>query len=486
MSDTAHPERLLLAMLGAALVVVGAAWAFLAFTVAADQEQVIVAAVAVAAVPALLIMAVRPDALVMGLAAALVANAGLVLNEQFGVPSVVRGLAVVGLFLVLVRPGLRERLLRLGAVFVALLVFAGLRLVTTAVAPRPAALSGLAQELAYGILIVALLALAGTRPGWARRVTLTVVGTTAGLAVLSLLRAEGLIQDAFGFAEFQSLTPDLELIVRRSLVEIDVTQRIGGPVAEPNFWAQMLVFTVPLALWATRHGPRWRRIAGGVAAALIVATIFQTSSRGGLLALGVALVVLMVLAGGRARRLAVLVPVVLVAALWVTGGLDRFEEVGALTDVAASDDTALRGRASENIAALQMFQDHPLTGIGADNYGVAYLDYSRAVGLDARLQPRESHNSYLENFAESGLLGGLAFMALFALAVAAPIRARRTLLARERLPDADLAGAVAAGFAGYATAAVFLHQGFPEYTWLALGISAMAANLPGAVRPGSG
>ncbi|MEQ9335922.1 MAG: O-antigen ligase family protein [Miltoncostaeaceae bacterium] len=479
------PERLAVALLVATAAVLAAAYAFLSFTVAAQQDDALLALLVVAAAPALLAMAVAPSLIMVALTAALVANAGLVLNIQFGVPSVVRGLAVVGLLIAVERPFLRRGLFRAGPVLAALAAYAVVRLGTAMVSPRVVEFGAVAQELAYGLAIVALLGLGGLRMDWARRTALALVGATATLCVAALAREYGLIDGAFGFAEYQALTPDLQQIVNRSLVPIDLGGRIGGPVAEPNFWAQMLVFVLPIALWATWRRAGAARALGVVAVASIALALVQTSSRGGLLAAGVALVVLCLLGGPRARRLAVLVPIVLAAGLMLSGGADRFVAITQVLDPAAAEDEAVRGRASENLAAVEMLGDHLFTGVGAGNYPSAYVGYAAEVGLDARNAEREAHNSYLEAAAESGILGGMSFLALMIVGVAAPLRARRRLLADGRTEGAGLAAAVAAGLAGYAVGAAFLHQGFPEYTWLALGFSAMVVTLArGAPAPG--
>lgn len=470
-------QPIVVAVLVAMAAVLAAAYAFVSFSIAADQDEVLIALLVVAAAPALLAMAIRPGLLLAALAAALVANAGLVLNIEYGVPSVVRGLVVVGLLIAIARPAMRTRLFRVGPVLAALALYAVVRIGTAMVAPRPVELGAVAQELAYGVGIVLLLGLAGLRLDWARQVTIAAVGAAAVLSAAALAREYGLLDDAFGFAEYQALTPDLELIVNRSLIPIDLGGRIGGPVAEPNFWAQMLVFLLPLALWTVWRRAGRVRIAAVIGVLLIGAAIIETSSRGGLLSLGVGLAVLSLVVGGRARKYAALVPVALVLALVVSGGADRFAALGQVTEPAAAEDQAVRGRVSENLAAIEMLGDNLVTGIGAGNYSQVYTEYAAEVGLDARNVQRQAHNSYLEAAAESGILGGFSFLALILVGIVAPIRAQRRLRDAGHPEAAGLAAAAAAGFAGYATGAIFLHQGYPEYTWLALGFCALVTTL---------
>jgi hypothetical protein len=469
------PALLALAALAAA------AWSFAAFSAAARADAFPVALAVVLALPLLVVLAWRPPVLIAALAAALVANAGLVLNEQFGLPSVVRGLTVLGLIVCLASAPLRSRLLRPGPLVGVLVVYAIARLGAALIAPASVDIAGIAREMAFGVAIVALLGLAATRTTWATAVAAATAGAAAVLSLVAIARQAGWLEQAYGFAEYPGLSPAQEQIVQRSLEPIDMTSRIGGPIGDPNFWAQMLVFAAPVALWFALRWSGWSRIAGVAGLVAILAGIVASGSRGGLIALAAAALVLAAASGPRGRRLALLVPVALVGAVFATGQGERFAQVAAVTDPVAAEDEAVRGRASENIAAFQMFADHPVTGVGAGNYGERYPAYAPAIGLDSRVGPREPHSAYLEAAAESGIAAALALIALFGIAIWAPLRNAGRLVSRGREREAWLARAVAAGFAGYAAAALFLHQGFPEYTWLALGLAAMAAGLGGSV-----
>ena len=65
------------------------------------------------------------------------------------------------------------------------------------------------------------------------------------------------------------------------------------------------------------------------------------------------------------------------------------------------------GRAVLWRAALRMIAAHPLTGVGPDNFRLAYGDYAGIANADARVH---SNNMYLEVVAGTGILGGLAFV----------------------------------------------------------------------------
>ncbi len=140
----------------------------------------------------------------------------------------------------------------------------------------------------------------------------------------------------------------------------------------------------------------------------------------------------------------------------------------------ALQDTALRGRAAENLAAAEMWGDHPLVGVGPDNFELNYLSYSAAIGIDPRPEQRGAHNLYLESLAETGLFGALAFFAIIALALRGAWRARSRLGGR----DALLGEALLAALGVYLLTALTLNSAFARYQWIFIGL-ALAAGPPG-------
>src|SRR6185295_11840772 len=57
-------------------------------------------------------------------------------------------------------------------------------------------------------------------------------------------------------------------------------------------------------------------------------------------------------------------------------------------------------------AAARMFAEHPVTGVGPDNFRLAYGSYAGLTGADERTH---SNNMYLEVLAGGGLIVGAAF-----------------------------------------------------------------------------
>jgi len=83
-------------------------------------------------------------------------------------------------------------------------------------------------------------------------------------------------------------------------------------------------------------------------------------------------------------------------------------------------------RAELNWMALQMLKDHPLFGVGLNNFTVRMSEYGEVSGWIRFLQP--AHNVYLLIAAETGLLGLAAFLCLLFSAFRFLWRGKKDLL----------------------------------------------------------
>jgi len=467
-----------LAALTAAL---GAVVAFGLLSIASAQASPVKALVMIAA-PAFLILAVLwPDRAALVVPALVFSNAGLVLNQDYGVPNVLRGSLLLLFALLLTRATWRSALWQSTPILWASVIFVAVRVLSAIQAPGVDS-SQVAFGYMYGLMVLLLVTALAARPRYMRAMAFVVVLTAGGIAAATILRRAGIGGTWMGFAGDTPITAELQAIMNRSGIPIDLAARVAGPVADPNFWAQCLVLAIPLGFWAfkTRTGHASRVLSASVIVVMF-AGIMYTQSRGGMIALVIALSVWMWWQGGNYRKSLVLVPIAIIVALATTNAATRFSELQGLTNASQAEDGAIRGRLSENIAALHMWQDHPVLGVGADQYSSNYREYAKAIGLDSRAE-RFAHNSYLQMAAESGTLGAAAFIGMLVTAFVAGLRARRRLLEAEYFREASLLEAVLAGTLGFCIAAIFLHQAWPDYLWMSLGFIAGSWLLAERVR----
>lgn len=259
-------------------------------------------------------------------------------------------------------------------------------------------------------------------------------------------------------------------------------KRIAGPLGDPNFFAQILIVLVPIGLALAAESKGWRgRLFALGATGLILAGSILTYSRGGALALGCMLLLILVSRRVRPRQIA-LVALALIAVLVVTPP-EFIQRLGTISEVlpggeeVIDPDSSFQERKLYALTAWAMFLDHPLLGVGPGNYTVHFDHYADLVGFSARdyEQPGEvhyPHNLYLEIASESGIVGLAVFCAAAVAAFVGLRRARATLLAQGDFTSADLARAFEIALVGYLVSSVFLHGHFQRYLWLLFGFAA--------------
>jgi O-antigen ligase len=214
-----------------------------------------------------------------------------------------------------------------------------------------------------------------------------------------------------------------------------------------------------LAVWLTggvlrgRVGAAtvWRWLGAGLAAALLAGGILASFSRGAWLGATAGLAAMIAVAGRRSLAIGASVGLLALAFLWLGGGAflpaDITERVGSIGDslgyrdvrrmVITPENYAVAERLGMWQAGLNMFDDRPITGVGAGNYDAAYPHYRVPQFIYSR---GHAHNYYIHVAAETGVVGLLAYGLLL---IGAWIDAGRGLLrVRAGWPRAVTIGAV--------------------------------------------
>lgn len=241
--------------------------------------------------------------------------------------------------------------------------------------------------------------------------------------------------------------------------------RAAGPFGEANFFALSLAVIVPFAAYLmVRGGPL--RVLGTVSLAALVGGVLATGSRGGLIALVAGLLATwMALSVHRWRALLVTLAVGIALTPLFAAQLE------------SSGERTVSGRATENLVALAMFADHPLTGVGANAYPVLYRDYTREIGNDPRSM-REAHSLPLQIAAEQGLAGLLAWLAAIVIVVRYAIQ--------RNLWELPLGRALLFALLTYAIGSLFLHGSQIRLLFVLIGmVFAMGAGAAVSAASGS-
>lgn len=229
------------------------------------------------------------------------------------------------------------------------------------------------EPVAYFVLVCGLL----TTPGSARWVVSGLLGSTALVALVAL-------------GQFAS---------GHGVVDTEGVRRAVGTYPSPNHLALMLGRTLPffLALGWTGPDPRWPYRIGGLLAA---GALLASFSIGGWLGTAAALIVVMgLIAGRRAALLAVGL-----AALFAVTVLPLVQVERVLSHLDPARGTSFL-RLQLWSASIQMVRDHPLLGIGLDNF--LYLYQQEYLPPAAAQEPNLSHphNWVLHFWLSLGLPG---------------------------------------------------------------------------------
>lgn len=258
--------------------------------------------------------------------------------------------------------------------------------------------------------------------------------------------------------------------------------RLSGGIGDPNELALVLVPGLALAFFAIpgSAGELERWLLTASAAAMAIA-LFQTGSRGGLVALATSFAAGLIL-GGR-RRPHVLTALLSIAALSVTYFTlaAPAELSGRVLHFTAGGGS---GRTDLWEIARQVARDHPVAGIGIGNFETVEAAYaSRTTNLPAVEividNPHVVHNSYLELLAETGAVGLALFVAFVGGALTLGWRAVRAF-ARTGQEDLELIGrGLMVALLGMLAASIFLSAEYEKQLWLLLGFAAALTTLAG-------
>jgi putative inorganic carbon (HCO3(-)) transporter len=324
-----------------------------------------------------------------------------------------------------------------------------------------------------------------------RAATWTVVLVGAGLSTLVVYQ---FVTSSFG-AEFFGFAQVNFPGRAGSIFSIgDGLVRLSGPIGEVNRFAQVLVVLVPLGAMLAASSPTWQL--KGLALGSMVMTlagVATTGSRGAAFAVVVLMAAFFLLGHLRLRHLALvaLLGIGLLAAFPSYGErLLSLQALGQLSvDAAAGpaqgDVGNLRSRATETLAALLVFTDHPIAGVGAGQFPTYYQEYAREVSsplIDTRIDlgTREAHNLFTDILAETGIVGFFGFMGATLTVVGGLLRSR-TRWKAERPGLSQLATGYALALLAYASSGMFLHLSYERFYWIMLALAAALAIV--ALRP---
>jgi O-antigen ligase len=253
-------------------------------------------------------------------------------------------------------------------------------------------------------------------------------------------------------------------------LDLATRQRFAGGQGDPNYLAAGLVAAIALAagLLPSIRDPiaRLGLVASIVA---IAAALAATESRGGLIGALVAIVAAIILA----RRQRLQAAVFGVCAIAAAGAF--FLASPSALDRVTSFNAGGNGRAELWKVGWRMTEAHPVTGVGLAGFQPEAKNYVREPGsLEfVRLivdEPHVTHNVYLQQLAETGVVGLVLLLAVIGASLGAAARAARRFDALGEPALATLARAVIIASIGFLTASLFISNSTDKRLWILLAL----------------
>jgi hypothetical protein len=419
-----------------------------------------------------LVALARPDGAVVLFAAALYLNLPVLVSQHFGVPTTVTGAfalvlllpfvgyVVIGRAPLVLTPALGLMIAWL-CVLVLSAIFAG---------GPPSALQAITTFLTEGLLLYVLVTNVVRTPRTLQAVfwALVLAGAAMGLGSLYQEATHSYDQTLWGFAQVEAVG----FKVGNAATGQELRPRLAGPIGEKNTYARILIVLLPLvvALWRLHRDVLARVVAAGCGT-LILAGITLTFSRGGAVAVALVLVAAVALKALRLRHVLLLgVALVAVAFAAAPQYVQRISTLGAVDTATAQGttaDQALVGRATENLAAFHVFIDHPVLGVGPQQFFERYSQqYGNLLDLRFLKTNRRAHNLYLEIAADTGIVGLSIFLAIVGTTMVQLWRLARFWTLRRRPDLVALAQALLLALIAYLATGLFLQLNFERYFWL--------------------
>lgn len=207
---------------------------------------------------------------------------------------------------------------------------------------------------------------------------------------------------------------------------------IKGSYSNKNILTSAIFIKIPFAVWLFYFKRDWQRIMGGIGILLASAAIFFMSTRAFYLATIITFVVLLIYAVLNYVVLKNKKTVVKAGShlffLLLAFGVFSFVQhymypkenrtdtsfAARLSTITDEENQSNNLRLTAWKTSLEMIEKDPLLGVGIGNWKVRYLEYENSYSPHY-IYMYKNHNDFLEIPAETGVISGLAFVAIFIL-----------------------------------------------------------------------
>lgn len=232
----------------------------------------------------------------------------------------------------------------------------------------------------------------------------------------------------------------------------DPADRVFGTIGHGNHFGSYLAMNFILGLFLIKEiRIKWSKILLSLGLVLHLITIFLTASRGALIALLLALLIvggtilIQKIPNKELRITKWIAPAFIIVAISISAVIifqDEIKKIPIVERTEATIESIGQGNMPDRISwwlsALEMLKDRPLIGYGLSTYRDIYSQYRRLdyVTLEegdqeAHITPEAAHNEYLNIAATQGIIGLISFLAVIFYVLS---RVRHRLCKKEKNP----------------------------------------------------
>jgi O-antigen ligase len=268
------------------------------------------------------------------------------------------------------------------------------------------------------------------------------------------------------------------------------TDRLSGAEGNANETAAALVAGAALAgaLAAALKGQPLLRLGAAIGVPLCGYAIFLTLSRGGLVALGAALLAAVFVAGRWRPQVLAFAGIAAASAVVYFAFFAPVTSEQRVTQLEGGT-----GRVDIWKVGWRMVEANPLHGVGAGNFQNSSVHFLLQPGAIARADfivdtPKAAHNTYLGILAELGIVGLVLFLIILGFALTTTVKAMRSFARQNDTQMEIISRALFVALIGLLAAACFGSREFSKQLWMLMSLGpallAMAENqLAGALPP---
>lgn len=234
----------------------------------------------------------------------------------------------------------------------------------------------------------------------------------------------------------------------------------AGFIGDENDFALIINMMIPFAFSGFQYLKGKAKFVCGGLLVLFVLAVVASFSRGGMV--GLAAIMVFGIASSQRKLIASSIVLLLLVTMYMFAPDRYWKEAESITD---TDEATADFRFSTWAAALSMFIDHPVIGVGAENGKIHMPRYFVGKGDPNRLWGITFHGTWPQILAELGLMGAVPYFMILFLSLRSLWRIRRESKDDDDPTGRFLANGLIGSLIAYQTCATFLSTAYYPHTY---------------------